>query len=207
MKAKSDEGCGRKGDLISFVYEEMSEAGKDDFSRHLRQCRSCADEAAAFGRVREELGAWETGRVPATEWERPREAGGVVESLLLLFPAWARGLALTAVAAGLLLVLVPLGRRGPAVTPAEIDNLVREAVARERAQIENEYRVRNTAFEEKARRDYQEQLEKVSADYELRLQGMQASLRAEMRNRGSIRSYFALGDGYDAAGRSLGEER
>ncbi len=204
-------GCDRKGDLISFLYEEMSDEENREFSRHLTECALCADEVAGFRRVREDLGAWETGWVPRTEVVRPAGLPASLldklSSLLLLFPVWARGMALTALAAGLLLALLPMGRGDERVSPDEIDRLVREAVARERQQLENDYRARTVAFEEQSQREHDARIEAVAASCKANLNDLRRSLRAEMRHGQSIRSYFALGDGYDLPGRGAGEER
>ena len=51
-------GCGRGGELVSYLYGESAPAEAADFRRHLTGCAACAEELAAFGGVREGVGEW-----------------------------------------------------------------------------------------------------------------------------------------------------
>ena len=50
--------CERASDLIAFIYNELEQREAHDFQLHLRECRSCREEAASFGVVRESISAW-----------------------------------------------------------------------------------------------------------------------------------------------------
>jgi hypothetical protein len=50
--------CARADDLVAYLYGEVSEAERLDFKSHLHACHSCSAELAAFGEVRESIGAW-----------------------------------------------------------------------------------------------------------------------------------------------------
>jgi anti-sigma factor RsiW len=50
--------CARAQELIAYLYGESAPAEAEDFRRHLAGCAACGEELAAFGSVREGLGAW-----------------------------------------------------------------------------------------------------------------------------------------------------
>ena len=56
MKETSE--CERAPDLIAFLYNEADERERRDFQLHLNECRTCREEVASFGGVRESITAW-----------------------------------------------------------------------------------------------------------------------------------------------------
>ncbi|HEX8473465.1 MAG TPA: hypothetical protein VF666_05500 [Pyrinomonadaceae bacterium] len=50
--------CPRAEDLVAYLYAEANETEAESFELHLSVCASCSDESAAFGGVRESIGAW-----------------------------------------------------------------------------------------------------------------------------------------------------
>lgn len=50
--------CERGGDLIAFLYHELSEQETRDFERHLATCSSCAHELGSFREIRSGVVAW-----------------------------------------------------------------------------------------------------------------------------------------------------
>jgi hypothetical protein len=50
--------CGRAEELVAYLYGESAPAESAEFRRHLAACDACGEELAAFGGVREDLGAW-----------------------------------------------------------------------------------------------------------------------------------------------------
>jgi hypothetical protein len=208
MKIKTDNKtpreCGRKEDLIAYLYGEDGAAERASFERHLRECDLCRGEIGAFGRVRDDLKAWQVGAVPRTEItisKRRLDLGGELWSL---FPAWARGVALSAAALSLLLFALSfagarlgldrnghLEARRPDVTSEEVRILVQEAVANERdsirEQLQAEYRVQLSDLKAQLNADHEAKLEAVKA-------GLRAELKKSNRVKPSIRSFFAMGE-------------
>jgi anti-sigma factor RsiW len=54
----SPRGCERAGELVTYLYGEASPDEAKVLRRHLTNCAVCRDELAAFGGVREAVGAW-----------------------------------------------------------------------------------------------------------------------------------------------------
>jgi len=50
--------CARVADLLAYLYDEATAEEGRLFTRHLDSCAVCRDELAAFGGVRERVGAW-----------------------------------------------------------------------------------------------------------------------------------------------------
>lgn len=212
--------CGRKEDLVTYLYGEMADAEKADFSHHLAECAGCREEWGAFERVRDDLSTWQVGFAPVKQIEMPRPWTAIVREFFLLFPVWARGVAMTAAAA--CLVVFALSALGPRARSAiftgasagldrsAVESLVNDAVAREKEQLEASYRTQLTSFQEQVRNEYQTQIETINAQHEARIKTMQAAWKADLRRNNrqmnSIRSYFALDDTLDSWGRG-GQER
>jgi hypothetical protein len=98
-------GCGREELLVTVLYGEASAAERAEFETHRASCASCDEELAAFARVREELGGWELGPVPAIRVEvRP----GFVERLKRAFAVMPAAARLATAGACALLVLAVL---------------------------------------------------------------------------------------------------
>lgn len=207
--------CGRKEDLVAYLYEEVGAAERANFERHLNDCDACRGELTAFGRVRDDLSAWQVGYAPRTEFSPPRSKAGVVREFFALFPAWARGAALTTAAASLL--IFALSFAGIRLTgdseakqsvnptqPAQIETLVKEAVAKERLQMREEYRAQMASFKEQLSAERALQIQALTADHQVKLQAVKADLRAEIkksnRQNQSLRAFFASEDNPDPFG-------
>ncbi|MDQ3917956.1 MAG: zf-HC2 domain-containing protein, partial [Acidobacteriota bacterium] len=66
-------GCGRGEELVAYLYGEAAPDEAEAFGRHLNDCAACREELAAFGGVREAVGAWRAealGTVPPLNVER-----------------------------------------------------------------------------------------------------------------------------------------
>jgi anti-sigma factor RsiW len=50
--------CGRAEQLVGYLYGETNAQERASFESHLSECVACRDELAAFGQVREAVGAW-----------------------------------------------------------------------------------------------------------------------------------------------------
>src|SRR5262245_5349315 len=90
--------CERSSDLMAFLYNEISEAESREFESHLRECRDCREEAAAFGTVRESIVAWRdevlTGFVPSTATPTRKSALAAFRQFFDLSPRWLQSAAL-----------------------------------------------------------------------------------------------------------------
>ncbi len=200
--------CARKEDLIGYLYDELSEGERVSFEQHLAGCASCGDEVRAFGRVRDDLSAWQVGFVPRTAFEAPRGKWEVFLELVGMFPVWARGVALVSV----LLAMITLGaiqlRSGKPdermVSAAEVETIVEEAVARERLKLKEDFRTEMAGLRHQINAEHEAQLEAAKADHEARIKTLQAGFQSEIRkvNRqnSSIRSFFAMDDLQDPWG-------
>lgn len=218
--------CGRKEELMDYLYHEAGGAARAAFEEHLDGCDSCRGELAAFGRVRDEMSAWQVGFAPRTEVVLPRRKRDVLRELLLLFPVWVRGAALAAGAAGILFVAASIAGAGlfykdgdfalqfggaatggNPVTAAgnlsseQIEKLVEQAVAKEREKMKAEFETQTAGFKERLAVEHQAQLQAISAQQEARIQAVRTALRAEIRRSNrpapSIRSFFAMDDSAD----------
>jgi hypothetical protein len=137
--------CERSSDLMAFLYNEMNASETREFESHLRVCRTCHQEAASFGLVRDSIHAWRdevlTGFVPAAATPARRSAVAAFRQFFDLSPLWLKGAAAFAVVtfcvlAGLL--YVNLGKETPVASNAgatytqqDVDRLVKEALAKE----------------------------------------------------------------------------
>src|SRR5262245_54675184 len=96
--------CGRKEDLVSYLYGEAHATERDSFESHLDYCDGCRNELTAFGRVRRDLGAWQLGHVVRPEIVLRRSRLDLLREWIGMFPVWARGAALIGAGAAVLLV-------------------------------------------------------------------------------------------------------
>src|SRR5499426_3051549 len=145
--------CGRKEDLLTYLYSEANSSERASFERHLDDCDACRNELTAFGRVRNDLGAWQLGLAPRAEVVLRRSRLDLLRELVGMFPVWVRGAALIGAAAAMLLVslsiagarislkdgdfAVSFGRTGNvAASSEEISQMVQNAVAEEREKME-----------------------------------------------------------------------
>jgi hypothetical protein len=222
--------CERKDDLVSFLYDELPAPERAQFEGHLNDCASCRDESRAFGRVREELSTWQVGFAPRTEVVLPRRKMDVLRELISLFPVWVRGAAVASAAAALVLMALALtdarinfkqgeiafGQKAassPSITTstaastAEIETMVQNAVAKERARLQADFQAQAASLKQELNVDYQAQLAAATAAQEARFKATQAALKAEIRKANqqnqqgaSIRSFFAANDNADPLG-------
>jgi anti-sigma factor RsiW len=116
MKSRSEDfapsACGRKEELITYLYGESTPEQSRVFESHLAQCTDCRNEIRGFESVRDKLQAWDVSFAPRVEIEPRRSRLQVFRELAELFPVWARGLAVAGGAAAVLLVtLAAVGSR------------------------------------------------------------------------------------------------
>jgi len=225
-KLNSLKDCGRKEDLVTFLYGEADKSESDSFEAHLEDCDSCRDELTAFGRVREDLGAWQLGMAPRPEVVLPRSRFELLREFVGMFPIWVRGAALAGASAAMLLVALSIagtkislkdgdftinfGRTGsepPAAQPVsakEIERMVQTVVAGERVEMEKRYTAQMASLKDQLNADHQAELRTARAENQARLNALQTGLKQEMRryNRQStsIRSFFARDDSNDPWG-------
>jgi hypothetical protein len=214
-------GCGRKEDLVTYLYDEANAEERASFELHLADCSSCRSELNSFVRVRDDLGAWEVGFTPRTEillsQSGPRSSMDSLREFLNLFPAWARGAALTAASLALLLFVLsfagaginhtwqtwPIGKSGSpdsAMNPEQVESLVKEAVARERERMEQDFRAQLADHREQLKTEHELQLNALYAQQAARLEAVKAELKRFNRQNSSIRSFFAMDDLDDPLG-------
>src|SRR5215475_12020972 len=155
---KNGNSCGRKEDLVTYLYGEAPATERASFESHLDYCDACRNELTAFGRVRRDLGAWQLGQIARPEIVLRRSRLDLLRELVGMFPVWVRGAAFIGAAATMLLVSLSIagtrislkdgdftinfGGTGNSATSAqavsskEIKRMVQNAVAGERAEME-----------------------------------------------------------------------
>jgi len=206
--------CGRKDDLVVYLYDEASVAERASFELHLDDCAACRNELTAFGRVRDELSTWQVGLAPRAEIALQRSRFDVLRELIGMFPVWVRGAVLAGAAALLLAALSIAGARvslkngdfavnfgaaektatgAPAVSSEEVERLVQNAVASERERIEQQYSVQLASFKDQLGAEHQEKLKAVQSE-------LKREIRRTNRQNASIRSFFAMDDSSDPWG-------
>jgi anti-sigma factor RsiW len=108
MKSTSEEfassSCGRKEEMIAYLYGESTPQESRVFENHLGQCAECRSEVQGFQSVRDSLKIWDVSFAPQVEIGHRRSRLQVFRELAGLFPAWGRGLAVVGAAAAVLLV-------------------------------------------------------------------------------------------------------
>ncbi len=219
--------CGRKEDLVTYVYGEANATERASFERHLDDCDACRNELTAFGRVRLDLGAWQLGPLARPEIALRRSRLDLLGELIGMFPVWVRGATFIGTAAAMLLVslsiagtrislkdgeiAVGFGRAGneasaaPAVSSEEIGRLVQNVLAEEREKMEELYSARLASFKDQLDADHQAKLHAARAEQQAHLRAAQAALQQEMRrfnrqNISGIRAFFARDDSIDPWG-------
>jgi anti-sigma factor RsiW len=218
--------CGRKEDLVTYLYGEASATGRASFERHLDDCDACRNELTAFGRVRLDLGAWQLGPLARPEIALRRSRLDLLREFIGTFPVWVRGVAFVGATAAMLLFslsiagtkislkdgdfAVSFGRAGtetaaaPAVSSEEIGRLVQNVLAEEREKMEELYSARLASFKDQLDADYQAKLQTARAEHQAHLRTARAALQQEIRrfNRQntSIRAFFARDDSSDQWG-------
>ncbi len=196
--------CDRKEDLVTYLYGEATAAERVSFERHLNECDDCVAELKAFGSVRDDLNTWQVGFAPRTEFVPPKTRLDVVRELIGMFPVWARGLAMTGVAAAVVLMLLSgFGTRAGVTNSAglseqQVQEIVSKAVADERAKIQQQYQAELASFKTQLFAEHQAQLQLATAEHQAKLETVKAGLRAEIKKanqqNGSLRSFFAIED-------------
>lgn len=227
---KNGNSCGRKEDLVTYLYGEAPATERASFESHLDYCDACRSELTDFGRVRRDLGAWQLGQVARPEIVLRRGRLDLLRELVGMFPVWVRGAAFIGAAAAVLLVslsiagtrislkdgdfAVSFGRTGnvaapaPAVSSEEINRMVQNAVAEEREKMEGLYSARLARFKDQLDADHQAELRAARAEQQTQLRAARVALQQEMRrfNRqntsAGIRAFFARDDFSDPWGDS-----
>jgi Putative zinc-finger len=222
--------CGRKEDLVTYLYGEAHATERASFESHLDYCDGCRNELTAFGRVRRDLGAWQLGQIARPEIVLRRSRLDLLRELVKMFPAWARGAAFVGAAAAVLLVslsiagtrislkdgdfAVSFGRTNngspldSAVSSEEVGRLVQNAVAEEREKMEERYNTRLASFKDQLDAGHQAELLAARAEQQEQLRAARVALQQEMRriNRqntsAGIRAFFARDDSSDPWGDS-----
>ncbi len=223
---KSQKDCGRKEDLVTYLYGEADRSERESFKRHLDDCGECRNELTDFGRVRDDLGAWQLGSAPRAEIILRRSRLDLLRELIGMFPVWVRGAALAGAAAAMLLVTLSIagtrismkdgdlaigfGRTAnespvaTAVSSKEVERMVQNAVAVEREKMEERYTSQMANLKDQLNADHQAKLVAARAENQARLKVLQAGVQRELRklNRQntSIRSFFARDDSNDPWG-------
>jgi Putative zinc-finger len=203
--------CGRKEDLVTYLYDEANVKERASFERHMDECPSCRSELNSFIRVRDDLCAWEVGFTPRTEIALPKSTKDSLREFLNFFPAWARGAALTAASLALLLFALsfagagisPSSRRGDldsAMSPEQIESLVKEAVAREREQMQQNFRAQMADYREQLKTEHELQLKAMHELQAAKLEAVKTELKRFNRQNPSIRAFFAMDDPDDPLG-------
>jgi anti-sigma factor RsiW len=192
-------GCGRKEDLIAYLYDEANAEERGSFERHLVDCTSCRDEINAFERVRDDLSAWELGAIPRTEIVLPRRWKDSWREFINYFPVWARGFALSAASLSLLLFALSFAGILPKA-PDRLEAMVNDAVARESARMQKEYRAQAALYREQLKDEYEIQLKALRTQQDAKLEAAKAELKRYNRRNSSIRSFFAMDDSDDPIG-------
>ncbi|MGH9847244.1 MAG: anti-sigma factor family protein [Blastocatellia bacterium] len=211
----SPQSCGRKDDLLDYLYGESNGAARAAFDRHLDQCGSCHAELMAFSRVRDELSTWQLGFAPRTEVVLLRRRLELLRELINSFPAWVRGAALAGAAAAIALIALSLANASidfkggdfaiqfgasKGVTGSlpqsseEIEKLVQAAVARQEEKMQQEFRAQMAGLKDQLAAEHQAQLQAVSTRQQAKLQAVRAGLRLELarveRQNRNIRPFF-----------------
>ena len=136
--------CERAPDLLGFLYGEAGEREARDFQMHLQQCKSCSEEVASLGIVRESITAWRDEALagfvstPVAAQTQKKSALVALKQFFDLSPLWLKGA--TAFAAVMFCVLVGVVffrsnnasvNSGDLYTAHDVDRLVKEALAQE----------------------------------------------------------------------------
>ena len=220
--------CGRKEDLVSYLYGEAHATERDSFESHLDYCDGCRNELTAFGRVRRDLGAWQLGHVVRPEIVLRRSRLDLLREWIGMFPVWARGAAFIGAAAAVLLVslsiagtrislkdgdfAISFGRTAnvpplaQAVSSEEVGRMVQNAVAEEREKMEQRYKAQLASFKDQLEADHQAELQAARTERQAQIKAVQAALQQEMRRfsrqntSAGIRAFFARDDSNDPWG-------
>lgn len=199
--------CGRKEELIAYLYDEAGAEERSSFERHVADCLSCRDELNAFERVRDDLGEWEVDCVPCTDIVLPKGRADRLHEFISFFPGWARGAALTAASLSLLAFSLSFAGILPSDSAAKSDRieaLVKDAVEKEHARMQREYREQMATYRDQLKAENDTKLKALLAHQEAKLEAVKAELkrhnRQDILQNSSIRSFFAMDDSDDPVG-------
>ncbi len=136
-------GCERASDLIAFLYGEAGEHEARDFQLHLQQCKSCREEVASFGDVRESITAWRDEALagfistPVTQ-PKTKSALAALRQFFHLSPLWLKGATALAAVTFCVLAGLTLFRSNnnqfsstKVYTEQDVNRIVKEAVAQQ----------------------------------------------------------------------------
>ena len=145
-------GCGRKDELISFLYEELNADEKLNFVQHTQTCSECRAELSSFMEIRSDVVAWRDATLGAltpvnaqtilnTTPKRKPSAMAALREFFNLSPLWMKGaVAFASLLFCVLAILVVTRRTTPeqvvlrstpnnsAASPAETSNPVERQV-------------------------------------------------------------------------------
>jgi len=138
--------CERAPDLIAFVYGEADERETRDFQLHLQQCRTCREEVASFGVVRESITEYRDEALagfvstPAAAQPQTKSALAALRQFFDLSPLWLKGATALAAVTFCVLVGLALFRNNDQViltnvnpnavyTEQDVNRIVKEALA------------------------------------------------------------------------------
>src|SRR6185436_14512991 len=103
MKAEAENfNCGRKEDLISFLYDEMNDGERAKFVKHTESCAECRAEVSSFSAIRNDVISWRDATLGATTplviqpaidrvASSQRSAMAALREFFNLSPLWMKG--------------------------------------------------------------------------------------------------------------------
>jgi hypothetical protein len=146
--------CERASDLIAFLYNEADEHEARDFGLHLQQCRTCREEAASLGVVRESIVAWRhealAGFVSTPVATKKKSALAALRQFFDLSPLWLKAATAFAVVALCVLAVIAFSNRSSdrvssdnknpnpkaIYTQDDVNRLVKEELAKQSKPVE-----------------------------------------------------------------------
>ena len=151
-EVNNSSNCERASDLIAFLYNEMNDQEKRDFESHLKECRTCNEEVASFGLVRQSITTWRdevlSGFVsaPLTTKTEKKSALAAFRQFFDLSPLWLKGATVFAVLVFCLLAVLATVKlqttdtqvssteqnRNTVYTEQDVERLVKEALAKQK---------------------------------------------------------------------------
>ncbi len=101
MREVDAPSCGHENDLVSFLYDELSDSEKKLFESHMHACRLCQVQTGEFNSIRESVAAWRDeslGRAAVTVPDmsklanQPRRSAlAALRAFFDLSPFWMKG--------------------------------------------------------------------------------------------------------------------
>ena len=143
--------CERGPELVAFLYNEAGDHERRDFESHLNTCRTCREEAASFGVVRESITAWRDEALAGfVSTPLPKKSAlAAFRQFFDLSPLWLRGataLAVLALCALATLAIVKFKSDEPQIastpvnqqkvyTAQEVDRMIKDALANQPEEV------------------------------------------------------------------------